>query len=101
MHELVIKAIVSSIFDRVDSCVPPCTPAEEFDSQAIQGYIHGVLDHACSLIQCLSLNEVFMTDIYDLLKPSVDTFIKGRLQNPEYSFPETKPIVREIIKHIS
>lgn len=89
-----VRAAVAAMFDRLDSCVPPCVSPEESASATFpdarteaDGYAWGVVEATSATLQEL-LGDQMLADYTAVLIPFVRQFVAARLA---MNWPTEKP----------
>jgi len=101
----VAQVIIAAAIDRVESCVPPCTPANEWEPRGdeLRSYVSGATETAgmglAVLYAQLSGDGLGISDAIDLigLDKELDHFIDARILKDDYPEPDSRKLAEAFV----
>lgn len=109
-----VRHVLTAMFDRLDSCVPPCVEPDDtlecgFNAYAkapgrmFSRYVHGVMECAAAalaIVAAQAINDgVGIGDVCeDVLVPEVKRFMQARLKRPHTKMPNCDRLARRFVK---
>ena len=101
----VITIILDSMFDRIETCLPPCSPVETEvgNLRELQGYVRGAMETAGMFLATLYAKEtndgLAISDALAIgIEDAVNAFMAARMKDPLVATPSTSELACRFLK---